>query len=109
VNTTCAHVAYEFARKRHETVQLHDDHAETDEDTLRDLIRKEAIERVRRVLASLAKDDPKDAEILHSLFITEHKKDEVCEKYGVTRDYLRVVIHRALKKFRKKYDDPDDS
>jgi RNA polymerase sigma-70 factor (ECF subfamily) len=107
VSTTCTHVAHEFARKRHGLEPL-DDVYPTNDDAVRDLIRKERIERVRRALESLAKEDPKDAEILRDFFMKDLDKDEVCEKYGINRNYLRVLMHRALKKFRKKYDDPDD-
>jgi len=110
VHTTCTHAAQEFERKRRETVELEpDDNFDSgDEDVLRKLIRKETRLRVRRVLQSMAKEDKRDADILTDLFISELDKDAICRKHGVGRDYLRVLVHRALKKFEDEYD-PDDS
>jgi len=108
VNTTCTHVAQEHERKRHETVELDVELPSHDEDSLRELIRKETKLRVRRALLSLAKENKRDADILRDLYIKDLEKDEICRKHGVDRNYLRVLLHRALKKFRDEYD-PDDS
>jgi DNA-directed RNA polymerase specialized sigma24 family protein len=109
VHTTCTHVAQEYERKHRQTFELKDEFVSRDEDALRELITKETKLRVRRVLQSLAAGkDKRDAEILRDLYIKELEKDEICRKHGVDRNYLRVLIHRALKKFREEYD-PDDS
>jgi RNA polymerase sigma-70 factor (ECF subfamily) len=108
VHTTCTHMAQEFERKRHETVELDVEFPSKAEGALRDLITKETRLRVRRVLQSLAENDKRDAAILSALFLEELDKDEICTRYTVDRDYLRVLLFRALKKFREKYD-LDDS
>ncbi len=42
----------------------------------------------------------KEAEILVALYIEDQSKDEVCIRFGITRTYLRVVLHRAIARFR---------
>ena len=56
--------------------------------------------QVRETLASLP---PRDAELLREVFLEEADRDEICRRRGVDRAYLRVLAHRALKHFRKKY------
>jgi RNA polymerase sigma-70 factor, ECF subfamily len=56
---------------------------------------------VRHVLKSLPE---KDRAILIAVFIAEHDKDAICQKHGITRDYLRVLLHRSLINARKVLD-----
>lgn len=106
VLTVCTHVAQEMERKRHETVEIVDDQFQSEEDdALRELITKETIARVRRTLQSLGKKDKRDADILREVYLKERDKDQICRKHGVDRAYLRVLVHRAIKKFRDEYDD----
>jgi len=35
--------------------------------------------------------------------LEERDKDEVCRDYGVDREYLRVLLHRAKKSFKSMY------
>ena len=100
VNSICNHVVQESARKQRDTKELEDVFPNED-DALRDLITKETRERVHRTLTSLGK---RDADILRAVFIHEGDKDEICRRFGVTREYLRVLVHRALEKFRDEYD-----
>jgi RNA polymerase sigma-70 factor, ECF subfamily len=55
---------------------------------------------VRRVLQTLP---PRDADLLRAVFLEEGDKDEVCARFGVERDYLRVLLHRAKEKFKTNY------
>lgn len=109
VHTICTHVAQEFERKRRETVEIDEELESKDESALRQLLTKETKVRVRRALQSLAGKEKRDAQILRELFFEDWDKDEICRKHGVDRAYLRVLVHRALKKFRDEYDHPDDS
>ena len=38
----------------------------------------------------------------------ERNKDELCREQGIDRDYLRVLLHRAKERFRRKYCKCDD-
>jgi len=55
---------------------------------------------VRRAIDSL---EPRDRELLAAIFLEEQERDRVCERMGVTRDYLRVLVHRAKQEFRTQY------
>ena len=44
---------------------------------------------------------PKDRFLICAIFLDERDKDEVCREQGVRRDYMRVLLHRAKKRFRQ--------
>ena len=83
-----------------------DDHAEpaVDEpDQEQSMITAERKRAVQRVLDEMK---PPGGEILRAM-LEDVPKDEICARFGVTRDYLRVLLHRARKHFRDKFP-PDD-
>jgi RNA polymerase sigma-70 factor (ECF subfamily) len=41
--------------------------------------------------------------LLREIFLDERDKDEVCRDFGVDRDYLRVLLHRAKQSFKLLY------
>jgi len=92
----------EYYRAEGRTDPLPDDASEipdsTDASTALDSAR--AVERVRRVLDAMPQ---RDSDILRALFIEEGDKEEVCRRFGVERDYLRVLVHRAKEKFKAFY------
>jgi len=65
-----------------------------------ELVAEETRRSVRETLESLPEHD---SELLRAVFFEEADKDEICLRFGVTREYLRVLVHRALKAFRKRY------
>jgi RNA polymerase sigma-70 factor (ECF subfamily) len=102
VNSTCHNVLMEFYRQDSRAVAL-DDQSEvtdnaTDLEATYDAVRNSA--RVRRILATL---DEREQAILQAVFIDEGSKEELCERFGVDRQYLRVLLHRAKAKFRVAY------
>jgi RNA polymerase sigma-70 factor, ECF subfamily len=60
-------------------------------------------ERKEHVLAVLRELPEKDAELLRAVFLEEQNKDEVCRRFGVDRNYLRVLLHRARLRFKELY------
>jgi RNA polymerase sigma factor (sigma-70 family) len=58
---------------------------------------------VQRVLEEMK---PPGGDILRAM-LQEVPKDEICARFGVSRSYLRVLLHRARKHFRDKFP-PDD-
>jgi RNA polymerase sigma-70 factor, ECF subfamily len=62
--------------------------------------RRQVRERVRQTLDELPE---KDRCVLKAVFLEERSKDEVCHDFGVTRDYLRVLVHRAKLSFKSRY------
>lgn len=65
-----------------------------------DMITLERVDIVRKTVDSMS---PRDAEILRAVFLEERDRDEICRQYGIDREYLRVLIHRALKRFKELY------
>ncbi len=55
---------------------------------------------VRQILEELSE---KNRCLLKALFLEERSKDEVCRDFGVNRDHLRVLIHRAKQAFKSHY------
>jgi RNA polymerase sigma factor (sigma-70 family) len=60
----------------------------------------ENTELVGKVMASLPQ---RARSLLHARFFEERDNDEVCEQFAVGRDYLRVLLHRAILKFGEIY------
>ena len=67
----------------------------------RDAVTSQRKQIVRGILDELPE---KDRLILRAVFLEEADKGEVCERFQVTRDYLRVLVHRAKLKFRAALD-----
>ena len=103
VNTVCNNVMYEFFRTAnrdgHIEEQVHEP-VDTTIDLDRPLQESDMQREVSLVLATLP---PKDRELLRAVFIDERDKDEICRRFNVDANYLRVLLHRAKGKFRKAY------
>ncbi len=55
---------------------------------------------VRKILGDLTE---RDRRLLQSVLLEERDKDEVCAELGLSRDYLRVLVHRAKQSFKSSY------
>jgi RNA polymerase sigma-70 factor (ECF subfamily) len=64
------------------------------------LSHKEIEQKVRQVLDELSE---RDRRLLREIFLEERDKDAVCRDFGVDRDYLRVLLHRAKQAFKAVY------
>jgi len=60
----------------------------------------ETKKQVQDVLARLC---AKDQKLLRAVFFEQRDKDEVCSELGVSREYLRVLLHRAKQQFMAQY------
>jgi RNA polymerase sigma factor (sigma-70 family) len=56
------------------------------------LIQEELRREVKMAIEQLSL---KDRQLLRMIFFEERDKTEICETLGVTRDSLRVLLHRA--------------
>jgi RNA polymerase sigma-70 factor (ECF subfamily) len=100
VNSVCNNVLLEFYRASSRNVSLETKHLEMPDKilNLEDLaISKEIQQQVKAILGQLP---ARDRLILRAVFLEELPKEEICKKFGVGRDYLRVLLHRAKEKFR---------
>lgn len=103
VNSVCNNVLLETYRAKRSGEPLGQEHGNIVDDAIsveEALLDGETASQVKRVLDEL---EPKDAQLLRDIFLEERDKDEICRDYGVDRDYLRVLLHRAKQKFRSKY------
>jgi RNA polymerase sigma-70 factor (ECF subfamily) len=46
----------------------------------------------------------RDSSLLYAVFIEERDRDEICREFGVDRDYLRVLLHRAKLEFKIEFE-----
>lgn len=100
VLSVCNNVMFEALRAEGRTAQMPEnapDPADQRVDTEAAMVTEERKATVRSVLATMP---PKDRDLLRSVFLEEENKDEVCRRYSVDRQYLRVLLHRARNRFR---------
>jgi RNA polymerase sigma-70 factor, ECF subfamily len=64
------------------------------------LVAKETGKKVREILEQLPE---RDRRLLREVFLEEKDKDQVCRDFGVDREYLRVLLHRAKQSFKSLY------
>jgi RNA polymerase sigma-70 factor (ECF subfamily) len=106
VNAVCNHVLLEMGRASRRTVLLDDvSNPEipvpiTERNPETELVTAEQQARVREVLDQLPE---RDRRLLRQVFLDEEDKDVVCREFGVDREYLRVLLHRAKARFRQAY------
>jgi len=65
------------------------------------ILEEERAKTVRTVLKNLK---PRDRDILVDLFYNELDREEVCRKYAIKRDQLRLVLFRARGRFQEKWE-----
>jgi len=104
VNSICNNVLLEHYRSSTRDASLDDDEPRdfpaANADLLGAVLANETTRKVREILEKLSE---RDRRLLRELFIEERDKDEVCRDFGVDREYLRVLLHRAKQAFKSTY------
>ena len=104
VNSICNNVLLEQYRENHRTISIENesdqDFPDHDTDVEREVADRQMEQKVREILDEMPE---RDRRILRAIFLEERDKDEVCREFGVARDYLRVLLHRAKKVFKEEY------
>jgi len=104
VNSTCNLVLQEHYRKSGRDTSLEDeddlDLPAKGVDVIGAIAARQMEEKVREILEDLSE---RDRRLLREVFLDERDKDEVCRDFGVDRDYLRVLLHRAKQSFKSLY------
>jgi RNA polymerase sigma-70 factor, ECF subfamily len=104
VNSVCNNVLLETYRSssRTESLDAEDgpEPTSTDLDALTIASSNQIKKKVRKVLHNLT---PDDRFLLKAVFLDQRDRDEVCRVYGVDREYLRVLLHRAKQEFKAEY------
>lgn len=104
VNSICNHVLLEYYRSHSKSEAMEDasemDIQSEDTDVLDVMVSKDTQKTVRQILEKLS---DRDRQLLKRIFLEECDKDEVCAEFGVDREYLRVLLHRAKLSFKSFY------
>jgi RNA polymerase sigma-70 factor (ECF subfamily) len=104
VNSLCNNVLLEYYRASQRDTSLEDeedqDFPAKGVDILGAVAAKQMGDKVREILEKLPE---RDRRLLREIFIEERDKDDVCRDFGVDRDYLRVLLHRAKLSFKSLY------
>jgi RNA polymerase sigma-70 factor (ECF subfamily) len=104
VNSICNNVLLEHYRasSRHSSLEDEEDKdfPATTIDIVGAVAAKEMAVKVREILDELPE---RDRRLLREIFLEERDKDDVCRDFGVDRDYLRVLLHRAKLSFKSLY------
>lgn len=104
VNTVCNNVLLEHYRATSRSQSLDDEGQPelpaTGTDVLGIVAANQLREKVRAILVSMP---PRDRALLKAVFLDERDRDEVCREFGVEREYLRVLLHRAKLEFKSEY------
>ena len=104
VNTMCNNVLLEHYRSSSRATSLEDeeqkDFPAPGVDVVGAIAAKQMGEKIREILEEMPE---RDRRLLKEVFLEERDKDEVCRDFGVDRDYLRVLLHRAKQSFKSMY------
>jgi RNA polymerase sigma-70 factor (ECF subfamily) len=104
VNSICNNVLLEHYRSGGRSISLDDEDERTfpapGSSLLDALVVKEQEKKVREILEELPE---RDRRLLREVFLEERDKDDVCRDFGVDREYLRVLLHRAKQAFKSTY------
>jgi RNA polymerase sigma-70 factor, ECF subfamily len=104
VNSICNNVLLEHYRASSRSDSLDDEPQNELPDPVMDVLgavaAKQMEEKVREILDEMPE---RDRRILREVFLEERDKDDICRDFGVDRDYLRVLLHRAKQSFKSLY------
>jgi RNA polymerase sigma factor (sigma-70 family) len=68
---------------------------------LQECLGKEEAKKIQRVLGHLSK---RDHDVLVSIYYHGQDRDQVCQRYGVERDHLKMILFHARKRFQKEWE-----
>ena len=102
VSAVCNNVLLELVRRdmRHQGMESEFDPIDNSVDLDAPLVNRQRRQQVESVLEELP---GKDHELLRLFFLEERGKAELCQRFQVSEDYLRVLLHRAKSRFRSMY------
>ena len=104
VNSICNNVLLEHYRSRSRDTSLADEPREDFPDPGCDVLGTVAARQLEAKVREILEEMPeRDRRILREVFLEERDKDAVCRDFGVDRDYLRVLLHRAKQSFKSLY------
>ena len=104
VNSMCNNVLLEHYRGASRTDSLDDEEQPEIPAANVDILGALAAQQMREKIGQILDEMPeRDRRLLREIFLEERDKDAVCTDFGVDRDYLRVLLHRAKQSFKSLY------
>lgn len=104
VNSICNHVLLEHYRQSGRTSSIDDDDAPDVVDPQIDILGAVSAKQMQTKVQEILDEMPeRDRRLIREVFLEERDKDAVCRDFGVDRDYLRVLLHRAKLSFKSLY------
>lgn len=104
VNSICNNVLLEHYRQSTRTSSLDEDDAPDPVDQQIDILGTVSARQMQvKVHEILEEMSERDRRLIREVFLEERDKDAVCRDFGVDRDYLRVLLHRAKLSFKSLY------
>jgi RNA polymerase sigma-70 factor, ECF subfamily len=104
MNSMCNNVLLEHYRSSSRDDSLDDEEQPEipapNVDVLGVIAGKQMEEKIREILEEMPE---RDRRLLRDIFLEERDKDEICKDFGVDREYLRVLLHRAKQAFKSIY------
>ena len=105
VNSICNNVLLEHYRSKSKKESSLDEEPEAvfvhqGQTVLNMLETEDTTKAVRKILNQLTE---RDRNLLEAVLLDERDKDIVCAEFGITREYLRVLVHRAKQSFKSLY------
>jgi len=104
VNTVCNNVLFEHYRSSSRSQSLDEEGQPELPATGADALDIAVASQLKVKVGEILRDLPaRDRLLLKAIFIDERDRDEVCLEFGVEREYLRVLLHRAKQEFKAEY------
>ena len=104
VNSMCNNVLLEHYRSSSRDDSLDDEEQPeipaANVDVLGMIAAKQMKEKISEILDEMPE---RDRRLIREVFLEERDKDAVCADFGVDREYLRVLLHRAKQSFKSLY------
>jgi RNA polymerase sigma-70 factor (ECF subfamily) len=104
VNTVCNNVLFEHYRASSRSQSLDEEGQPelpaTGANALDIAADKQMKEKVEEILLEMPL---RERQLLKAVFLDERDREEVCREFGVDREYLRVLLHRAKQAFKVEY------
>ncbi len=104
VNTVCNNVLLEHYRSSSRSQSLDEEGSPEPQATGADVVSMIAATQLNAKVREILLELPlRDRSLLKAVFLEERDREDVCREFGVDREYLRVLLHRAKQEFKIEY------
>jgi RNA polymerase sigma-70 factor (ECF subfamily) len=104
VNTVCNNVLLEHYRTSSRSQSLEEEGSPEPQATGADVVSVIAATQLKAKVREILLELPvRDRSLLKAVFLEERDREDVCREFGVDREYLRVLLHRAKQVFKVEY------